>query len=276
MTDYAIYMLDPTARDQLEPRARSASRATRPTRSSASISRGSTPTKIGRRDLPAAALETARARASSKARAGGSARTEAASGPMSSSIPSGQRPARLVGFAKITRDLTERKAAEEALRRERGAVPAAGAGRHRLRHLHAGSDRPRDATGTPARNASRAISPDEIIGQHFSRFYTEEDRAARRAGLALADGGAAKDGSKRKAGGSARTAPGSGPTSSSMPIRNDAGRADRLRQDHPRHHRAAGSAASSWSRPARRCSSRRRWMPSASSPAASRTTSTTC
>ena len=48
----------------------------------------------------------------------------------------------LIGFAKITRDLTERRAAEERAAAERGAVPPAGAGRHRLRDLHARSRRP--------------------------------------------------------------------------------------------------------------------------------------
>ena len=43
----------------------------------------------------------------------------------------------IVGFAKITRDLTERKAAEDDAPAKPGAVPAAGAGRYRLRHLHA-------------------------------------------------------------------------------------------------------------------------------------------
>ncbi len=53
--------------------------------------------------------------------------------------PTGQ----LVGFAKVTRDLTDRRAAEARASRERGAVPAAGPERHRLRHLHA---RPRGAS----------------------------------------------------------------------------------------------------------------------------------
>ena len=43
----------------------------------------------------------------------------------------------LVGYAKITRDLSERRRAEEQLRAEPGATPPAGAGRNRLRHLHA-------------------------------------------------------------------------------------------------------------------------------------------
>ena len=44
---------------------------------------------------------------------------------------------KLLGFSKITRDLTERKRQEEALRAERGALPPAGRGRAGLRDLHA-------------------------------------------------------------------------------------------------------------------------------------------
>ena len=47
--------------------------------------------------------------------------------------PSGE----VIGYAKITRDLTERKKAEQDPQEKRGAVPAAGAGRRRLCHLHA-------------------------------------------------------------------------------------------------------------------------------------------
>ena len=53
----------------------------------------------------------------------------------------------------------------------------------------------------------KGYRPHEIIGQHFSRFYTPEDRAA---------GIPAKAGSTRRAGGSARTAAASGPTWSSI------------------------------------------------------------
>ena len=47
----------------------------------------------------------------------------------------------VVGFAKITRDLTERKAAEDELRSKPGTVQAAGSGCFRLRHLLARSGR---------------------------------------------------------------------------------------------------------------------------------------
>ena len=63
VTDYAIYMLDPNGMvDQLERRRRSASRAMPPTRSSASISRASTPTRTARPACPRARCETAAAR----------------------------------------------------------------------------------------------------------------------------------------------------------------------------------------------------------------------
>src|ERR1700744_5948650 len=83
----------------------------------------------------------------------------------------------LVGFAKITRDLSERRAAEAKLRESeelfrllvqsvtdyaifmldvRGHVASWNAGAQRI----------------------KGYAPDEIIGRHFSDFYTEADRAA--------------------------------------------------------------------------------------------------
>ena len=82
---------------------------------------------------------------------------------------------RLIGFAKITRDLTERRAAEEALRRSEqqfrlliqsvtdyaiymlspeGLVTSWNAGAERIKGYTSG----------------------EIVGKHFSQFYTPEDR----------------------------------------------------------------------------------------------------
>jgi PAS domain S-box-containing protein len=83
----------------------------------------------------------------------------------------------LIGFAKITRDISERHAAQEALR----------ASERQLRLLVEGVTDyaiymidPNGIVTNWNLGAQRikGYRPSEIIGQHFSRFYTEEDRAA--------------------------------------------------------------------------------------------------
>jgi PAS domain S-box-containing protein len=92
---------------------------------------------------------------------------------------------KLIGFAKITRDLSDRSAAEATLRRSEdqfkllvqsvtdyaiymldreGHVASWNSGAHRI----------------------KGYTPEEIIGEHFSRFYTEEDRANGEPARALA------------------------------------------------------------------------------------------
>ena len=83
----------------------------------------------------------------------------------------------LLGFAKITRDITERRAALDALRESERQfrLLVAGVTDYALFML--------DPNGivTSWNAGARRIkgySAEEIIGQHFSRFYTERDRAA--------------------------------------------------------------------------------------------------
>ena len=81
----------------------------------------------------------------------------------------------LIGYAKVTRDLTERRAGEAALRKsqEQFRRLVQGVTDYSLYML--------DTNGIVSSwNAGaqriKGYTPEEIIGQHFSRFYTEEDR----------------------------------------------------------------------------------------------------
>ena len=85
----------------------------------------------------------------------------------------------VIGFAKITRDITNRQAAQQALLE---------AERHFRLLVQGVTDyaifmlEP-DGTVSNWNEGARRIKgyeEAEIVGQHFSRFYTEEDRAARR------------------------------------------------------------------------------------------------
>jgi PAS domain S-box-containing protein len=86
--------------------------------------------------------------------------------------PSGQ----LIGFAKITRDLTERRSAEEALRasREQFQLLVQGVTDYAIYMLRPSGE---ISSWNPGAERIKGYRSEEVLGSHFSRFYTDEDRA---------------------------------------------------------------------------------------------------
>jgi PAS domain S-box-containing protein len=91
----------------------------------------------------------------------------------------------LAGFAKITRDLTERRAAEELLKasREQFRLLVQGVTDYAIYMLS--PDGHINSWNLGAQRI-KGYSAKEIIGSHFSRFYTEEDRMTGEPARALA------------------------------------------------------------------------------------------
>ncbi len=121
----------------------------------------------------------------------------------------------LLGFAKITRDLTDRKMAEETLKQSeqqfRLLVQSVTdyaiymlAPDGRVTNWNLGAQR------------IKGYSPEEVIGQHFSMFYTPEDTASRRATAGHWRLPRVRGALRTRDGGCARTVRGSWLTSSSI------------------------------------------------------------
>ena len=87
--------------------------------------------------------------------------------------PSGE----IVGFAKITRDLTERREAEQALKAsdDQFRLLVQGVTDYAIYLL---DKEGRVTNWNPGAQRIKGYLSDEIIGRHFSQFYTDEDRKA--------------------------------------------------------------------------------------------------
>ena len=101
------------------------------------------------------------------------------------------RSGEIIGFAKVTRDLTERRAAEEALRssQEQFRLLLQGVTDYAIYMLDKDG---RVTNWNLGAERIKGYAPHEIVGKHFSAFYTEEDRAtgmpAHALAMALKDG----------------------------------------------------------------------------------------
>ena len=83
----------------------------------------------------------------------------------------------MVGFAKITRDLTERKKSAEALLQseEQFRILVQSVTDYAIYMLDAQGN---VVSWNAGAERIKGYAPQEIIGQHFSKFHTEEDREA--------------------------------------------------------------------------------------------------
>jgi PAS domain S-box-containing protein len=133
--------------------------------------------------LPARCLETARENGKFEAE-GWRVRKDGSKFLASVVIDALYEENELVGFAKITRDITERNKAADALRESERhfRLLVNGVTDYALYML--------DPTGVvtnwnPGAQRIKGYLPNEIIGQHFSRFYSNADQAAGRPARAL-------------------------------------------------------------------------------------------
>src|ERR1700722_9442318 len=173
ITDYAIYMLDPQGRvTSWNPGAKRFKGYEADEIIGQHFSRFYTETDR-EAGLPAQALAIA-AREGRFEREGWRVRKDGGSFWAHVVIDSIRLPGgELAGFAKITRDLTDRKQSEEALRRseEQFRLLVQSVTDYAIFMLDSDG---RVASWNAGAERIKGYAPSEIIGEHFSRFYTHE------------------------------------------------------------------------------------------------------
>jgi PAS domain S-box-containing protein len=184
ITDYAIYMLDPAGRiTSWNPGAERFKGYTAAEVLGSHFSRFYTP---GDQDAgrPARALRSA-AEAGRFEAEGWRVRKDGSRFWAHVVIDPIRRGEELIGFAKITRDLTERRASEEALRQsqEQFRILVGGVTDYAIYMLDPDG---RVISWNAGAERIKGYAPDEIIGEHFSRFYLPEEVEADAPGTALA------------------------------------------------------------------------------------------
>ncbi len=149
--------------------------------------------------------------------------------------PSGE----IMGFAKITRDLTERRAAEQILKQseQQFRLLVQGVTDYAIYMLDAEG---RVTNWNPGAQRIKGYRPNEIIGQHIFRNSTRPKTAKTASRSGRWKPPRARDDLRRKAGAFARMAAGSSRMSSSTPsVPKPVKPGDHwIRQDHARHNRA--------------------------------------
>ncbi|MDB5695014.1 MAG: histidine kinase [Sphingomonas bacterium] len=177
VTDYAIYMLDRQGRvSSWNPGARRFKGYEADEIIGEHFSRFYTPEER-QREIPRIALETAEREGRFEAE-GWRVRKDGTRFWANVVIdPIRDASGMLVGYAKVTRDLTERRAAEEELRasEERFRLLVQSVTDYAIYMLDPDG---RVSSWNAGAERFKGYAADEIMGEHFSRFYTEEDRAA--------------------------------------------------------------------------------------------------